>query len=117
MEKVVLKSNSSQAKVMGTIISISGAFVVTLYKGPRIIFSSPPTSLSLHHHHPLTSSDSNWVLGSLLLTSEYILVPLWYIVQVNFYHILLSIYIILDHLSVMKMFFLKHLEIHSNIQN
>ncbi|XP_023525248.1 WAT1-related protein At3g28050-like [Cucurbita pepo subsp. pepo] len=79
MEKVVMKSSSSQAKVMGTIISISGAFVVTLYKGPRVIFSSPPTSLSLHH--PLTSSDSNWVIGSLLLTAEYILVPLWYIVQ------------------------------------
>ncbi|XP_008458740.2 WAT1-related protein At3g28050-like [Cucumis melo] len=83
MEKVVLKSNSSQAKVMGTIISISGAFVVTFYKGPRIIFSSSPTiSLSLHHNsQQLSSSDSNWVIGSLLLTAEYILVPLWYIVQ------------------------------------
>ncbi|XP_023550506.1 WAT1-related protein At3g28050-like [Cucurbita pepo subsp. pepo] len=79
MEKVVLKRHSSQAKVMGTIISIAGAFVVTLYKGPRIILSSAPTALSLHH--PLPSSHSNWVIGSLLLTAEYILVPLWYIVQ------------------------------------
>ncbi|CAK9308912.1 unnamed protein product [Citrullus colocynthis] len=81
MEKVVLKSNSSQAKVMGTIISIIGAFVVTFYKGPRIMFSSEPISLSLHHHPQLSSSDSDWVIGSLLLTAEYILVPLWYIVQ------------------------------------
>lgn len=93
MEKVVLKSNSSQAKVMGTIISISGAFVVTFYKGPRIIFSSSPTiSLSLHHNsQQLSSSDSNWVIGSLLLTAEYILVPLWYIVQVIKSHFLIPI--------------------------
>ena len=84
MEKVVLKRHSSQAKVMGTIISIAGAFVVTLYKGPRIILSSAPTALSLHH--PLPSSHSNWVIGSLLLTAEYILVPLWYIVQVTLLH-------------------------------
>ncbi|KAG7016175.1 WAT1-related protein, partial [Cucurbita argyrosperma subsp. argyrosperma] len=58
MEKVVLRRHSSQAKVMGTIISISGAFVVTLYKGPRIMLSSAPTALSLHH--PLPSSHSNW---------------------------------------------------------
>lgn len=88
MEKVVLKSNSSQAKVMGTIISIIGAFVVTFYKGPRIMFSSEPISLSLHHHPQLSSSDSDWIIGSLLLTAEYILVPLWYIVQViNIYYL------------------------------
>ncbi|XVF60373.1 hypothetical protein PTKIN_Ptkin08bG0040100 [Pterospermum kingtungense] len=90
MEKLDWKRTSSQAKVMGTIISIIGAFVVTLYKGPAIIIASKP-SMSLRQ--PLNSSETNlisdglhsanpnWVVGGVLLTAEYILVPLWYIVQ------------------------------------
>lgn len=80
MEKVSLRSTSSQAKILGTIISISGAFVVTLYKGPPIVIAQT-SSVSLNQ--PLNSVKSNWVIGGLLLTAEYILVPLWYIVQVN----------------------------------
>jgi drug/metabolite transporter (DMT)-like permease len=78
MEKVALKSRSSQAKVLGTIVSIAGAFVVTLYKGlPIVVAPSPSVSLQ----QPLHSSNTNWVFGGILLTGEYILVPLWYIVQ------------------------------------
>lgn len=77
MEKVAMRSSSSQAKVLGAIVSISGAFVVTLYKGPKII---PIPSLSLHHPQ---SSNSDRILGGLFLTTEYILVPMWYIVQVH----------------------------------
>ncbi|XVF14138.1 hypothetical protein REPUB_Repub09cG0031600 [Reevesia pubescens] len=90
MEKLIWKRTSSQAKVMGTIISIIGAFVVTLYKGPAIVIASTP---SMPLQQPLNSSKTNlvfgglhsenpnWVLGGVLLTAEYILVPLWYIVQ------------------------------------
>ncbi|KAK4603766.1 hypothetical protein RGQ29_012322 [Quercus rubra] len=78
MEKVALRSTSSQAKILGTIISISGAFVVTLYKGPPIVIAQT-SSVSLNQ--PLNSLKSNWVIGGILLTAEYILVPLWYIVQ------------------------------------
>ncbi|KAH9790544.1 WAT1-related protein [Citrus sinensis] len=78
MEKVACRKASSQAKVLGTIVSIAGAFIVTLYKGPRITtIASPKVSLS----HALRSSNSNWAVGGLFLTAEYILVPLWYIVQ------------------------------------
>ncbi|XP_027351463.1 WAT1-related protein At3g28050-like [Abrus precatorius] len=83
MEKVVVRNVSSQAKVLGTIISITGAFVVTLYMGPPIIIAHTP-SLSVHQPtHTLNSVDRNWAIGGLLLTAEYILVPLWYIVQVQ----------------------------------
>ncbi|XP_050223078.1 WAT1-related protein At3g28050-like [Mercurialis annua] len=78
MERVTLKKRSSQAKVLGTIVSIAGAFIVTLYKGPAIIIASPP-SVSLNQ--TLHSSNPNWILGGILLTVEYLLVPLWYIVQ------------------------------------
>lgn len=79
MENVALKSRSSQAKILGTVVSLSGAFVVTLYKGPRISLTNQTQTLLLNS----TPSNSNWVIGGLLLTAEYILVPVWYIVQVN----------------------------------
>lgn len=85
MEKLVWKRTSSQAKVMGTIISITGAFVVTLYKGPAIAIVSKPSLNSAKTNGGLFgglhSANPNWVLGGVFLTAEYILVPLWYIVQ------------------------------------
>ncbi|KAH6774457.1 nodulin MtN21 /EamA-like transporter family protein [Perilla frutescens var. frutescens] len=76
MEKLALSSTSTRAKLVGTIVSISGAFVVTFYKGPSInAASSSAPSL----HQLLDSSQSNWIIGSLFLTVEYILVPVWYI--------------------------------------
>ncbi|XP_020239521.1 WAT1-related protein At3g28050 [Cajanus cajan] len=83
MEKVVVRNASSQAKVLGTIVSITGAFVVTLYKGPPINIVHKH-SLSLHQLiNSINSVDRSWIIGGLLLTAEYILVPLWYIVQVQ----------------------------------
>ncbi|KAJ0053628.1 hypothetical protein Pint_02658 [Pistacia integerrima] len=38
-------------------------------------------SVPLTQPQPLHSSNSNWAIGGLILTAEYILVPLWYIVQ------------------------------------
>ncbi|KAL6960639.1 hypothetical protein U1Q18_038403 [Sarracenia purpurea var. burkii] len=78
MEKVSLRSSSSQAKIIGTIVSISGAFIVTLYKG-RPIGPTPSPSISLHQLLP--SPHSNWVIGGVFLMAEYILVPMWYIAQ------------------------------------
>lgn len=80
METLSFSKISTRAKFLGTIVSVTGAFVVTLYKGPKLISLSPSSSPSIS---PVTlgSSQSNWALGGLFLTSEYILVPLWYIVQ------------------------------------
>ncbi|KAF8009852.1 hypothetical protein BT93_J0743 [Corymbia citriodora subsp. variegata] len=76
MEEVSLNRRSSQAKIIGTALSIFGASVITLYKGPPLIFAPQPT-LSLY---PLAhASNSNWVVGGILLTGEYILVSLWII--------------------------------------
>lgn len=80
METLSFSKKSTRAKFLGTIVSVTGAFVVTLYQGPKLIWSlspSPPISPV-----SLGSSQANWALGGLFLTSEYILVPLWYIVQV-----------------------------------
>ncbi|MED6173329.1 hypothetical protein PIB30_058281 [Stylosanthes scabra] len=94
MEKISVKSRSSQAKVMGSIISIGGAFVLTFYNGPSMTMTisnnshhTKITSLpSLLLHQPiniLKSVDTNWVIAGILLTADYLLVSLWYILQVD----------------------------------
>ncbi|MED6173330.1 hypothetical protein PIB30_058281 [Stylosanthes scabra] len=94
MEKISVKSRSSQAKVMGSIISIGGAFVLTFYNGPSMTMTisnnshhTKITSLpSLLLHQPiniLKSVDTNWVIAGILLTADYLLVSLWYILQVQ----------------------------------
>ncbi|CAN7136562.1 unnamed protein product [Brassica rapa subsp. narinosa] len=84
MEQVRLRSSASQAKIIGAILSISGALVIVLYKGPKVLSgasftpsSSPPISLDQH----LTSSDSSWMIGGLFLASQYFLLSVWYILQ------------------------------------
>ncbi|KAI3407358.1 WAT1-related protein, partial [Psidium guajava] len=82
MEKVNWQSSSSQAKLVGTIASILGAFVVTLYKGPPILPSpSPPSPVRPRHLGFLLSWQSNWILGGFLLAAEAFSMSLWYIGQ------------------------------------
>ncbi|KAL1200363.1 WAT1-related protein [Cardamine amara subsp. amara] len=56
MENISLRKESSIAKVLGTIVSIIGALVVTLYHGPMLM-----------------SSHSDWVIGGGLLALQFIL--------------------------------------------
>ncbi|CAL5186171.1 unnamed protein product [Lathyrus oleraceus] len=79
MEKLAIKSRSSNAKVMGSIASIAGAFVLTFYKGQSILNSSPL-------HQPIEffkSVDSSWAIAGILLIVDNFLVSLWYILQVH----------------------------------
>ncbi|KAJ7974529.1 WAT1-related protein [Quillaja saponaria] len=80
MEKLTLRSSTTRAKILGAIISISGALVIVLYKGPKIL-SATSQSPSLALHHPLGSTQMDWILGGLLLAAQYLLVSIWYILQ------------------------------------
>ncbi|KAK1554988.1 hypothetical protein Q3G72_020068 [Acer saccharum] len=65
LESVNVKKIHSLAKVIGTAITISGAMLMTLYKGPVINFIK-----SGGGSHPGTSSESssnNWFAGTLML--------------------------------------------------
>ncbi|XWS37380.1 hypothetical protein CRYUN_Cryun19dG0038000 [Craigia yunnanensis] len=68
MEKLELKSSKSQIKILGTLVSISGALVMTLYKGPPIL--SPPAQ---PHSQPSPSSilttPNNWIIGGLFVAT------------------------------------------------
>ncbi|KAL6139635.1 hypothetical protein ACLB2K_057937 [Fragaria x ananassa] len=75
MEKLNWRSRSTQAKVMGTLVSISGAIVVVLYKGPTILSPTTPSFLGI--------SEMVWVNGGLLLTLGYLLFSVWAILQTH----------------------------------
>ncbi|RID65871.1 hypothetical protein BRARA_D01043 [Brassica rapa] len=84
MEQVVLRSSATQAKIIGGVLSISGALVVVLYKGPKVLSAAiftPSSSPTISLHQQLTSSESSWIVGGLLLASQFFLVSVWYIVQ------------------------------------
>jgi hypothetical protein len=84
MEKIAIKTRTTQAKVWGSIISISGGFIVTFYKGKSItnIAHNSSSFLLQHSNGIVTSVDINWVIGGLLLTVSNILITIWFIVQV-----------------------------------
>ncbi|KAJ4850758.1 hypothetical protein Tsubulata_050221, partial [Turnera subulata] len=77
-----IDKSSSQAKIIGTLVTISGALVISLYKGPEIIsVSSTKPSTSFPQYSLGLSSTKNWVIGGLLLATEDVLVSIWFIIM------------------------------------
>ncbi|XP_019053105.1 PREDICTED: WAT1-related protein At5g40240-like [Nelumbo nucifera] len=84
MEKLDLRSWSSQVKIMGTLVSISGALVVTLYKGPSIgttLSSSqlPDKRFSSSPSNSLTGN--NWILGGVFFAVASLSLSIWNTLQ------------------------------------
>lgn len=82
LEKLDIRSSRSQAKLVGTLVSISGALVVTLYKGTSIWSSSQ----DLHHRQQSPHNSvkaENWVLGALFLATACLSASIWNIIQVK----------------------------------
>ncbi|XP_072075019.1 WAT1-related protein At3g28050 isoform X2 [Arachis hypogaea] len=80
MEKVEWGHFSTQAKVLGTVVSTGGAFVVILYKGPPI-FKAPISSVS---SIPLSFSPHfNWILGGFFCVADSLVASVWYIYQAS----------------------------------
>ncbi|XP_028758195.1 WAT1-related protein At4g01440-like [Neltuma alba] len=83
IEKVIWKSMSGKAEVLGSLICIGGALLLGLYKGfPLTIMNrtKPRASLSLPPPPP-PSSSSEWALGSVLLTGGCLLWASWFLIQ------------------------------------
>lgn len=81
MEMVNLSAQSNIFKLIGTIVSISGAFIVTFYQGlPIILFPSPNKT----YLHSLLDIQPNWTVGGLLLATSSIFFSLTYIAKVTY---------------------------------
>ncbi|CAK9162823.1 unnamed protein product [Ilex paraguariensis] len=83
MEKLDLRRSSSQAKSLGTIVAISGAFVMTLYEGPPILMLTSQTNLP---QQLLLLRQSNWALGGLFLAITCICSSIWNVFQLLRFH-------------------------------
>ncbi|PON75973.1 Plant-drug/metabolite exporter [Trema orientale] len=79
MEIIDLRSSTTQAKVIGTIVSISGALVAVLYKGPTILSSQSPKV----SYHSLGMSQTNWAMGGFLLITDHLLSAAAHILQAH----------------------------------
>ncbi|KAL9251193.1 WAT1-related protein [Drosera capensis] len=77
MEKLDWKSFIFVAKSAGTIISVAGALVVTLYQGPPLLRASSAHSHHLNH----LKQNSKWVLGGLFLAIDCVMASGWLILQ------------------------------------
>ncbi|CAM0913927.1 unnamed protein product [Alopecurus aequalis] len=76
LEQVELRRRHGLAKVIGTVVSIGGATVITLYKGLPL--------LTLQSLVPLTSSSSiyNWTLGCIFMAGNCLSWSAWMVLQV-----------------------------------
>lgn len=69
MEKVNLKKVMYQAKVVGTLVTVAGAMVMTLYKGPilEMVWSKHGNSGVSNSQATAESSSNDWFLGCIFL--------------------------------------------------
>lgn len=82
MESVNLKQKHGLAKVIGTVITLCGAMVMTLYKGPIVnIFGSH--EMNLHSSSTASGGGQHWVAGTVMLLLSVIGWSAFFIVQVS----------------------------------
>lgn len=80
MEKLHWGRLSTVAKAIGTVVTITGALIATLYFGPVLLKGSLHSTLSFH---PLTRS-SNWVLGGFIFVIDSLVASIFMVSQVKF---------------------------------
>ncbi|KAF5746628.1 WAT1-related protein [Tripterygium wilfordii] len=73
MEKLDWRTSTSLAKLMGTIVSISGSFIVTYLEGPLLLRTVSSRNLL----NQLVSQESNWIIGRLFLALDCVLTYAW----------------------------------------
>ncbi|KAM6564674.1 hypothetical protein CsatB_024672 [Cannabis sativa] len=81
LEQVHLNRKDGIAKVLGTMSSVAGASVITLYRGPTIY---KPT-LQIHHSQLMSTleddQDKNWALGCVILLCRCLCWSSWFVLQ------------------------------------
>jgi hypothetical protein len=82
MEVLNMKKHSSQAKVIGTVVSIAGALVVTFYKGIPLI-NDAIKNIEMGASGIFLLGKSDWIIGAFLLAAGSFCLSLLFIVQVN----------------------------------
>ncbi|XP_044477599.1 WAT1-related protein At3g30340-like [Mangifera indica] len=87
LENVNIKRSSGRAKVIGTLVCIAGAMMLTLYRGMPLFSHShiqPATSTmnGVKEMHSARRTE-RWTLGTIALTVGTILWSSWFLIQTN----------------------------------
>ncbi|KAH9774802.1 hypothetical protein WN944_012729 [Citrus x changshan-huyou] len=83
LETVDIKGISGKAKVVGTLVCIGGAMLLTLYKGMPLFdhsYSQAETAINVMHMHP-TRKTERWTFGTIALTVGTLLWASWFPIQ------------------------------------
>nr|XP_043608795.1 WAT1-related protein At3g30340-like [Erigeron canadensis] len=92
LERVNIKSNGGRAKIIGTLVCVGGATVLTLYKGVPLFNHHShlqATTTSIHvqsvnrQSSLLATKKARWTSGCLALVAGTILWSSWFLVQSN----------------------------------
>ncbi|XP_015691838.1 WAT1-related protein At1g09380-like [Oryza brachyantha] len=83
LETLKLKKPAGQAKLLGTLIGMGGAMLLTFYKGPAIMLGLPRLKLAHitenHQSHPI--STGNQIIGSFLGIISCFTYATWLVIQ------------------------------------
>ncbi|KAK6916112.1 EamA domain, partial [Dillenia turbinata] len=85
MERLALRTLAGKAKVLGTLLGVSGAMLLTFYKGSQVNLWSTQIDLMKDtkqgHSSSLQPYSSNYILGALLAVGSCFSYATWLIVQ------------------------------------
>lgn len=83
LETINIKHGSGIAKLIGTLICVGGAFILTFYKGIPLIHFSDLQYVSPSSDAAISSSKikERWILGSLALFAGTFLWSSWFLLQ------------------------------------
>jgi hypothetical protein len=82
MEKLKIKSARGQAKVIGTLICISGSLIFTFWKGGYLFKGFVERPLINAYNTEMRHGKENWIKGSVLIFTSHIAWSSWLILQV-----------------------------------
>jgi drug/metabolite transporter (DMT)-like permease len=82
MESLTIKSKAGMAKILGALLSLIGAMVLTLYKGVPLTHKTTYEIAPLHTTKMgPNSSPKRWMLGSLALLANSFTFSFWMLLQ------------------------------------
>lgn len=79
LEKVNIRNKSGQAKVLGAMVCVGGALLLSLYKG--IPLRNIPTPPEIPKANNEFDGTKRWGIGTLLLTAGSLMWSSWFLIQ------------------------------------
>ncbi|KAL5651277.1 hypothetical protein ACJX0J_036735, partial [Zea mays] len=85
-EALDLKSRTGLAKLLGTLVSLAGAMVLTLYKGVALTHAAAASQDQQQHSHgrlPPSAADSRgkWTLGTVAILGNCVCLSCWFLLH------------------------------------